>query len=329
MIAISELPATRSFNHLSNNMETPVISICIPTRHRAELLRRTLLSIDNSKANIEVIVSDNSENELSAKIVKECLSNFKGPWKYHRNIPVIGPVDNANKAIELSTGQYIFVLHDDDYLYPDAIDHILKSVEQYPQYTVLGFGVKVVNINGKILKVQCPRNFEYLTPDKAILNLMGNSSYIRMPSIVIKKDAYMEIGFWNPLKMPPDDIDMFARMLSRYGLMRVPKIISAYTIHKDSWTEGMYNSETIQVLQSIFYEVSQKHLIDDEQLLQAKTNFFHQFILGGTYRFIKRREFKEAKKIMSLFELDEINSLPLSKKWHLVRKIFGWVLLPF
>ena len=310
-------------------MENPVISICIPTRHRTELLRRTLLSIDNSKANIEVIVSDNSENDESAKIVKDSLSNFKGSWKYHRNIPVIGPVDNANKAIELSSGQYIFVLHDDDYLYPDAIDHILKSIEQYPQYKVLVFGVRVVNLNRKIIKVQCPRSLEYLTPAKAILKLLQNSSYIRMPSIIIKRNAYIETGFWDPLKMPPEDIDMFARMLSRYGLLRVPKIISAYTIHKDSWTERMYNQETIEVLLRIFYEVSQKNLVEEKKLLQAKTDFFHQFILGGTYRLIKRIEFKEAKKIMSLFELDELKSLPPSKKWYLVRQAFRSALLLF
>lgn len=303
--------------------DIPILSICIPTYNRSDLLTRTLKSFEDGTPEVEVVVCDNSDNNESEKAVKETLASFKGEWSYHKNEPAIGPIDNVNKAINLSKGQFVFVLHDDDFLYPDGLIKILNKLKERPDINVFSFGVNIVDINEKIIQVENPKKEKYLPPKAALFKSLSDSSYIRMPSIIIRRDSYEKVGYWDPETAPPDDIDMFARLFMEFGLLKVPEIVSAYTVHEGAWTEKVFNSDTINIILKIYDMVEKNGSLSKEELKLAKAYFFHQFILGGTYRSIKRREFKKAKNVMKLFKLAGIKELKAPIKWLPVRIAFN------
>lgn len=303
----------------------PLLSICIPTYNRADLLRRTLNSFENGTPELEVIICDNSDNDKSRSVVNEIMLRFRGSWQYHKNEPPLGPVDNMNKAILLSKGKYVYVFHDDDYLLDGGIPTIIEKLLQNPNERVFLFGVKLVDINERTLRIQSPKHIQSLQPHQAIYNLLKDSSYIRMPSIVIRRDAYDEVGLWDPSKAPPDDFDMFTKLLTRFGAIRIPEMVAAYTIHDGAWTEKMFNEETIEILLQIFRRVEQEGILDYRNFQNAKAHFFHKFILAGAYRSLRRGKFDAAKKVMNLFSMREIENLPLPIKWFPVR--YGFKLL--
>jgi glycosyltransferase involved in cell wall biosynthesis len=300
----------------------PVLSICIPTYNRTDLLRRTLRSFEGGTPEVEVIICDNSDNDDSGRMAKEEMASFKGCWSYHKNEPPIGPIDNVNKGIKLSHGKFVYVLHDDDYLFPGGIATILEKLKEHPDKNVFSFGVKIVDINEKIIQVEAPKKETLLTPEMALYKTLSDSSYIRMPSIVIRRDSYNTVGFWDPQTAPPDDIDMFARLFMKYGLLKVPAVVAAYTVHEGAWTEKVFNKETIGILLKTYDKVESKNMLSHDEIKRAKAYFFHQFILGGTYRAIKKREFGKAKNILGLFKLKEIAALNPPLKWLPVRIVF-------
>ena len=307
----------------------PLLSICIPTYNRSKLLARTLRSFENGTPEVEVIVCDNSHNRDSEKITNEILTSFQGPWSYHKNEPPVGPIDNVNKAIKLSKGRLVYVLHDDDYLFPGGLAKILATLHQHPCQPVFSFGVKVVDIHERTIQVEAPKRETHLSMKDALLKALGNSSYIRMPSIIISREAYHKVGFWDPGTAPPDDIDMFARLFSEFSLLKVPEIVAAYTVHQGAWTEKVFNPETIKILMKIYDKVDGKGVLSHKELHVAKEYFFHQFILGGTYRSIKRGDFKKAKKVMKLFDMDQVKVLKAPLKWLPVKLAFRTILVPF
>ena len=313
----------------STPYRAPELSICIPTYNRSDLLARTLRSFEDGTPEVEVLVCDNSDNDLSEKVTKEVLSTFKGLWSYHKNEPAIGPIDNVNKGIRLSKGRFVYVLHDDDYLFPGGIRRILRKLRQHPDQNVFSFGVKIVDINEKTIQIEVPKREIHLSVKDALFKALSNSSYIRMPSIIIRRDSYEKVGYWDPETAPPDDIDMFARLFSQFSLLKVPEIVAAYTVHDGAWTEKVFNQETIEILLKIYAKVADKGILSASELHLAKEYFFHQFILGGTYRSIKKGEFKKAKEVMKLFEMPSIDQLKAPPKWLPVKLVFKTVLIPF
>lgn len=92
----------------------PLISICVPAYKRLNYLERLLnsIAIQNYK-NFEVIVSDDT-NDLS---VFHLTQSFKDKFnlKYKKNSPALGTPANWNAAIAMASGEWIKIMHDDDW----------------------------------------------------------------------------------------------------------------------------------------------------------------------------------------------------------------------
>jgi glycosyltransferase involved in cell wall biosynthesis len=95
-------------------MKNPIISICIPAYKRIDYLKRLLCSIEIQKfKDYEVIISDDSNDHS----VEELLKNFNGRFeiKYFKNEKALGTPANWNHAISKATGEWIKLMHDDDW----------------------------------------------------------------------------------------------------------------------------------------------------------------------------------------------------------------------
>jgi len=91
-----------------------LISICIPAYKRIDYLKRLLRSIEIQKfKDFEVIISDDSNDHS----VEELLKEFKGRFeiKYFKNEKALGTPANWNNAISKAAGEWIKLMHDDDW----------------------------------------------------------------------------------------------------------------------------------------------------------------------------------------------------------------------
>jgi glycosyltransferase involved in cell wall biosynthesis len=90
-----------------------MVSICIPTYNNLKLFQRCLSSVQQQDfTDYEIIVSDDSTND---EIEKYLLTIELKNIKYTRNTPSLGSPLNWNKAMEMASGDYIKILHHDDY----------------------------------------------------------------------------------------------------------------------------------------------------------------------------------------------------------------------
>src|SRR5678815_6041530 len=92
----------------------PFVSICIPTYKRVAYLERLLESIAlQTFKDFEVIITDDSDDDS----VKDLLKKYEGqlPIKYFQNGKALGTPANWNRAISKAKGQWIKLMHDDDW----------------------------------------------------------------------------------------------------------------------------------------------------------------------------------------------------------------------
>jgi glycosyltransferase involved in cell wall biosynthesis len=111
-------------------VNTPLVSICIPTYNRPEFLRRAVAScLAQTYANFEVIITDNSTNDDSANMA----SKWTDPRaRYYKNDGNIGSTASATRAISLAGGKYLKMLMDDDLLKPRFLELTVKALEENP-----------------------------------------------------------------------------------------------------------------------------------------------------------------------------------------------------
>jgi glycosyltransferase involved in cell wall biosynthesis len=95
-------------------MGQPFISICIPAYKRLPFLKRLLDSIAKQNyAHFEVIISDDSDDDTVYDYLKSISPHFT--VHYYKNSPSLGTPANWNFAISKANGEWIKLIHDDDW----------------------------------------------------------------------------------------------------------------------------------------------------------------------------------------------------------------------
>ena len=95
-------------------MSESYISICIPAYKRVKYLERLLDSIIiQTFTKYEIILSDDSNDNT----VKDFIKKYEGKLSiiYFKNVPSLGTSANWNFAISKATGEWIKLMHDDDW----------------------------------------------------------------------------------------------------------------------------------------------------------------------------------------------------------------------
>ncbi|WP_426491034.1 glycosyltransferase family 2 protein [Hymenobacter sp. 102] len=300
----------------------PLLSICVPTYHRPELLARALRSIGRLPAGVEVIISDNSTaNALSAQVAAQVLAEEPAPrWHYYRNAPGGNAATNWTACLARARGRFILMLHDDDYLLPGGLHTMLQTLRRVQnQHHAVLFGVRVVDGRRQELQRQVPRHTAYLPPAQAVEALLTDSALVRIPALVVSREAYLRTGGPDPTQRDTDDTDLWLRVFAYGGLLQVPAVTAAYSVHDGALTTGMFQEQNIQLLLRIFQKARTHNLLPESRLRQAESHFFHQFVLAGASRALRQHDAAGARKVLQLLQLPALRHLPVSLRWLPVR----------
>jgi glycosyltransferase involved in cell wall biosynthesis len=306
----------------------PLLSITMPTRNRAELLEGALASVLEAMApvasHVEVTVSDGSDDDAAGQVVQRLLTGWPGGYRYLWNRPALALTENMNRSVELASGRWVQQLDDDDRMLPGAGPPMIEAIRAAPaDEAVLVFGAEIVNQHGVRQRAQRFRRQRYLEPRQALRRLLRNSSFVREPMVVVRRTALEREGLFDTAVGGPSDTDMWVRLFSRYGIRYLPHSTCAYTIHDGAATTGMWNPGTIQDLGEIFDRAVAQGVVPERTVRRWQADFLHQFILAGVYRRLRRRQRADAREVLRLLDLPEVQRLGVSPKWLPVHAAFS------
>lgn len=113
------------------------ISICIPQYERINLLLKSLKIIENQTYDdIEIVVSDDCSKDNTEEEIKKLQKSYRYPIILSVNEKNTGYDRNYRKCIELATGDYAFVIgNDDTLLKDDDIEYLVNFLceNNYPE----------------------------------------------------------------------------------------------------------------------------------------------------------------------------------------------------
>jgi len=105
------------------------ISIVIPTRNRVETLKYSLQTVlSQNDPSFEIIVSDNSTDELTYELIKQ-ISDDR--IVYVRTPNLLSMTDNWNHAFNAVNGDYVLYIGDDDGICVNGLGYLRTAIDKY------------------------------------------------------------------------------------------------------------------------------------------------------------------------------------------------------
>jgi glycosyltransferase involved in cell wall biosynthesis len=124
-------------------------SIVIPAHNGERFLRSAIESaLRQTRPADEVIVVDDASKDKTADIARS--SEFSGRIKYYFNEHASGFVDAWNRAVSKAVGDFVAILHQDDLLHPEYLEHMENAVRRYPQVRHLYAACTYIDENNRI-----------------------------------------------------------------------------------------------------------------------------------------------------------------------------------
>ncbi len=164
------------------------LSICIPTYNRAALLDEALQSIaSQSRPGLEIVVCDNASSDNTRDVIDRFRPHFEH-LVYFRWPENMGPDRNVLKTVEIASGEYCWLLGDDDQLEVGALDKVVPVLDD--GYDLVYVNAMTFDSEMKLSSGQTVNRFDCSTADETLVSL---SSWITfLSSVCIRRDAFMQ-----------------------------------------------------------------------------------------------------------------------------------------
>ena len=212
-----------------------MISICIPTLNRADLLRKNLERLLNFKdLNIEVNISDNGSADQTSRVIEEYRHKFPrfNSTFFNQTIPA---VYNWDSVIRMATQKYVFALADDDTSLEEGLLKAVALMESNNEIGAVYGGYKEFNLEEQFLAD---------TVKSTAIEVYGNGD--RIPLIkkywslevpVIRRCAYEKCASVNEVSWILSWSALSQLLNSGYKVAVTPYCLFQHYIHKNRFTE--------------------------------------------------------------------------------------------
>ncbi len=181
--------------------EKPLVSILMTTCNRPGFFIKAIESaLFQTYKNIEIIITDDSTNDETEKIVNSYKKRFKNIY-YERNKYTLGQELNVRKCFDLSKGEYVNFLFDDDLFHPQKIEKMMDFFFADPSVAMVASSRQIINSNGEILGNM--EGLDYFIKNSAAiagkdiirLCLVNTKNYIGEPTTVLFNKKYLKEPF--------------------------------------------------------------------------------------------------------------------------------------
>jgi len=253
-------------------MGEPLVSICIPTFNRPELLREAIRScMAQTVGDFEIVITDNSENDDSQRMVSDL---GESRIRFHKNERNIGGAENFSKALSLARGRYVKWLMDDDLMKPEFLALTVAALEKHPTAGVAMAPMDLIDAQGRRIT---PRFYMFRTMDYRYRYQVGDGLIDRktllreflthdypccVPSgLLFRKEFFDRFGANDPAADFAQDLDLCMRAALHYDFYYIDQVLSSWRYFPDNHTATLHRSGLpIQV----FYDITRKILSDPE-----------------------------------------------------------------
>lgn len=197
-------------------MNTPTVSIIIPTYNRANLISEAIDSVlAQTYRNFEIIVVDDGSTDNT----KEVLSKYNGQIKYIYQDNK-GGAEARNNGIKNAQGEYIAFLDSDDLWLPNKLEKQVKYLFDNINISLIYSDAYLSNSENVDSKTLFDIVHPFLSNDKKeVLRYLFLHKPIYPSTVVTKRSCFDKVGLFNSsLRNLGEDYDMWLRIAKYFNI---------------------------------------------------------------------------------------------------------------
>jgi len=217
----------------------PLVSVVMANYNRERFLESALNSIlTQTFKDFEFIIVDDGSTDGSREIIKHHARNDKRIKAVY--MPHSGLVSAVNYGCSLSEGRFIARHDSDDVAKPDRLEIQVAYMLANPTVALLGGGFECIDVNGKVLFVM-----NWPSRANGLHDYLLLDCYIAQPTVLFRKDLFIEIGGYRSVYADAEDYDLFLRIADKNLLDNLPDILCQYRLHPSQVSSSKSSQQVI------------------------------------------------------------------------------------
>lgn len=204
-------------------VSSDLLSLIIPTRDRPALLEACLRSVYECQAQIDVIVSDNSTRDHPE--IEQLRTRYG--FTYIRQSGRLSATHHFNACLRLPSSKWIWMLHDDDELYPGGVSKMAARLHEVGDVGILVAGFHYIDQAGTKQSEWIPEPRRASRGEAGLLDA-GLDAGALSPAAVFRAEAGLEWGGFVEIGGHPADYTFLAGLAHDYGVAFLPEVVGRY-----------------------------------------------------------------------------------------------------
>ena len=218
-------------------------SIVIPLYNKQSAIVATLQSVlAQTYTNYEIIVVDDGSTDGSAEVAEATLfASHLSPLAFRLIRKPNGGVSSArNRGIQEAKYDYIALLDGDDLWDEHYLEEQVKFIQDFPEAKMWGVSIAFIKYNRQT-------KWEQGMGDGYrgyVENYFGtsHSDLFCSSSVVINKDVFDKVGYFDERIASSEDLDMWYRIILHYPVAFYDKVLAYY--NQDAENRVAYDTDT-------------------------------------------------------------------------------------
>lgn len=296
-------------------MDSPKISICIPTYNYAEYVTFAIDSVlDQTFNDFEIIIQDDHSSDNTCEVVQRYLGDERISLEI--NEYNLGLAGNWNRCLSKAKGEYIkFVFADDMLASPDALGTMVSILDSDPSISIVGCSRNIIDSTLQLLRIHSEFSEDFLVDGRKLIHhcLFKERNLIGEPTVVMFRRADCTRGFNGNYKHLID-MEMWFHLLEKGRFAFVNEPLVSFRVHSRQKTnENVKNLVHIDEFHRLLEDYLKKSYIRTNRVAKYywKYNAIYQFWKAARKGMIGRSE-----------ALRKINAMMPSIKFLLILPVY-------
>jgi glycosyltransferase involved in cell wall biosynthesis len=211
----------------------------IPAYNSTKYLEKTLRSVldqDPGRDTMQIEVIDGcSTVDLPEALVRRIAGDRVSVFRHTEPLPMAA---NWNSCVERARGQWVHILHTDDFVLPGFYARLLSALAGRNDVGAAFTRWTTVDESDRILQPAAPlAKVAGILPES--LDVLASAQVIQFPAMVVRKSAYQEVGGFSSKLVFALDWEMWVRLAARYPIWYEPELLACYRVHANSETSRL------------------------------------------------------------------------------------------
>ena len=234
-------------------MTRPKVSVLLCTYNRERFIAESLESVFGQTVppSQVIVINDGSTDHTTA-----ALEPFKERIEYLES-------DNRGKPSALNlgmakvTGEYVWIMDDDDVAMSDALERHVALLESRPElgWTYSSYIESTTNRENLRIAPQREKTLPDF-PDEQFLVRLMEQCFLIHPTILVRASCYRDVGPFDPALVRCQDYEMAVRLARRFPCARVAGPTIYYRMHggvrgsaRDTFEAGQIQEKWLEYMQ--------------------------------------------------------------------------------